>query len=72
MFFGELCVIFVYFFQQWRQKRARSESLIAREEADGNTKLGWNVFKFAIPAFCDTCASTLMFVALVLTTASVY
>jgi hypothetical protein len=31
-----------------------------------------NVFIFAIPAFCDCCASTLMFVALVLTTASIY
>ena len=72
MFFGELCVIFVYFGQQWRKNRTRSESLIAREEASGQTKLGLKVFLFAIPAFCDTCASTLMFVALVLTTASVY
>ena len=68
MFFGEFSVLGVYFIMKWRQRRAAGDALME----SGDNKPKFNALIFAIPAFFDTCSSTLNFVALVLTTASIY
>lgn len=76
MFLGELTCMAVYRLMLWKEKKALggdlSRSPALKEAQEQGLKTSINPFLLAIPAMCDLCASTLMFVALTMVAASVY
>lgn len=76
MFFGELIVYLFLFIKLWMDKRAiAKQELLSPGTAQAKTvkmKTNINPLWLAIPASCDVCGSTLMFVALTMVSPSVY
>jgi drug/metabolite transporter (DMT)-like permease len=75
MFLGEFLCLFAYAFIYWREKKkhgtvAQSPAMIEAKKKGLKTDI--NVALLAIPACFDVCASSLMFLALVLIPASIY
>lgn len=77
MFLGQSMCLIVYFLKRWRAKNHPEDEkvpLSVLEDGSPKTKLkkSINPLLLAIPAMCDTCASSLMFVALTQVAPSVY
>ena len=79
MFIGELSVFSVYVIKRWRQNRALKNDPQSAPMSPGTVKAGEKQLKMnpspfllAIPAAFDFTASSLMFIALTMTPASVY
>lgn len=76
MFIGELSVYLALFAKLHFDKRAQQQEQLlspgAAQAQKQHMKTNINPLKLAIPASCDLCASTLMFVALTMVSPSVY
>ena len=76
MFTGELSVYLALFAKLHFDQRAKQQEQLlspgAAQAQKQHIKTNINPLKLAIPASCDLCASTLMFVALTMVSPSVY
>ena len=81
MFAGEFSVFIAYGFKKWRIAREaaknpeKAKMLLSpgtQQAGEKQLKMNCNPLLLAIPAFCDFCGSTLMFIALTMVPASVY
>jgi drug/metabolite transporter (DMT)-like permease len=80
MFIGEFCCLFVYFGKMWINQRKVTKGEIdemplspgGQMATKTNLRTTINPLYLLIPASCDICGSTLMFVALTMCAASIY